>query len=107
VRRCSKILATLVIACAGSAPSPAMAGESECYNDWSVAAAIVEKEKLATVEQLSGGVKALGPGSIVKTTLCKEDGKYVFRLVVRDKGALRTVTVDAHDPFKKPSASDR
>jgi uncharacterized membrane protein YkoI len=81
--------------------APASAGESECYNDWSIAAQIVENEKLVTVDKITAGAKASKLGDIVKTTLCKEDGKYVFRLVVRDKGTLKTVTLDAREPFKK------
>jgi uncharacterized membrane protein YkoI len=92
---------TVMIAAAGTPFQVARAGESECYTDWSVAAGIVEKEKLVTVDKLIAGAKTSVPGDIIKTTLCKVDGTYVFRLVVRDKGALKTVTVDAHVPFNK------
>lgn len=98
-RRCLTLaLLATAISWAGT---PAMAEESECYNDWSVAAAIVEKEKLLTVDKLTSGAKTTLTGDIVKTTLCKVDGKFVFRLVLRDKGTLKTVTVDARDPLEK------
>ncbi len=79
----------------------AEAADGDCYPDWSVAAGIVEAEKLVTVDKLISGAKTSIPGDIVKTTLCEEGGKYVFRLVVRNKGSLKTVTVDAHEPFPK------
>jgi len=78
----------------------APAGAGSCIADWSVAAPIVKKEGLVTVEQLSSLARSHLEGSIVKTTLCEEKGGYVFRLVVRGaNGQLRSVTVDARTPF--------
>lgn len=78
-------------------PAPARAA---CIDDWSVAAPIVHKEGLATVEVLSRLAQAKISGSIVKTTLCEENGGYVYRLVIRDlQGRLSNRTVDARSPF--------
>jgi hypothetical protein len=77
----------------------AVADDNECFSDWSIAAALVQSEKLVTVDKLISGAKTSIPGEIIKTTLCKEDGRFVFRLVVRHKGTLKTVTVDAREPF--------
>jgi uncharacterized membrane protein YkoI len=77
--------------------SPAAAA---CITDWSDAAPIVHKEKLATVEALSAIAASEVPGVIVKTTLCEENGSFVYRLLVRDAhGQLLNRTVDARSPF--------
>jgi hypothetical protein len=71
-----------------------------CYADWSVAAPIVRKEGLATVEQLSAQARVRFAGDIVRTTLCEEQGGFVYRLVIRDHdGGYRNKTVDARLPF--------
>ncbi|MCZ7595268.1 MAG: hypothetical protein M5U16_10430 [Hyphomicrobium sp.] len=85
--------------------SAASAGElrdrdTTCINDWSIAAPIVHKEKLTTVEALTRMAADEIAGSIVKTTLCEENGAFVYRLVVRDaQGRLMSRTVDARAPF--------
>ncbi len=59
-----------------------------CYADWSVAAPIVRKEGLATVETLARRAQARISGDIVKTTLCEEKGGFVYRLAdPRSQGA--------------------
>jgi hypothetical protein len=71
-----------------------------CITDWSIAAPIVHKEGLATVEALSRLAVAKIAGVIVKTTLCEEKGAFVYRILVRDeRGKLTNRTVDARTPF--------
>ncbi|HWK32885.1 MAG TPA: hypothetical protein VNR51_04305 [Hyphomicrobium sp.] len=71
-----------------------------CFPDWSIAAPIVHAEKLATVETLSSIAARQIPGIIVKTTLCEDDGVFVYRIVVREAdGKLTNRTVDARSPF--------
>ncbi len=71
-----------------------------CYSDWSIAAPIVRKEGLATVETLARRAQTKISGDIVKTTLCQEKGGFVYRLLIRDpKGRLTNKTVDARSPF--------
>jgi len=73
-----------------------------CYSDWSVAAPIVRKEGLTTVEKLWKLAQSKIFGKIVKTTLCEERGGFVYRLLVRDpKGRLVKKKVDARRPFKR------
>jgi uncharacterized membrane protein YkoI len=80
---------------------PAGAGET-CIADWSVAAGVVRKEGLATVEQLSQLARSSGAGEIVKTTLCEGEGSYRYRIVVKDgKGQLKSLVVDAKKPFAR------
>jgi uncharacterized membrane protein YkoI len=89
-------VATLLLATA----TPGRAAQSGCYADWSVAAPIVRKEGLATVEALSRLAQARISGEIVKTTLCREGGGFVYRLVIRSpEGRLFNRTVDARAPF--------
>lgn len=75
--------------------------ENRCINDWSEAAPIVRKEGLYTVEKLTAEARSAIKGSIVKTTLCQDDGTWVFRLIVRVKGNLKMMTVNAKTPFPR------
>lgn len=78
----------------------AAAGDVACYADWSVAAPIVKQEGLATVEALTLAARAKLKGDILKTTLCRENGVYVYRVVLRGAdGRLTQVTVNAKSPF--------
>jgi uncharacterized membrane protein YkoI len=76
------------------------ASAAGCYSDWSIAAPIVRKEGLATVETLARRAQTEIPGDIVKTTLCEEKGGFIYRLLIRDpKGRLTNKKVDARAPF--------
>lgn len=81
-----------------SVPSRA---DSRCISDWSQAAPIVRKEGLYSVESLTTAARGKIQGDIVKTTLCQDDGVWVYRLIVRVKGAMSIQTVDAKDPFPR------
>lgn len=72
-----------------------------CITDWSIAAPIVYREKLTTVEALSRIAADKMAGSvIVRTALCEEDGIFSYRIIARDsQGRLSTLTVDARAPF--------
>jgi uncharacterized membrane protein YkoI len=73
---------------------------AECYDDWSEAAPIVRKQGLLTVDKLTPMAKTKLGGDVVKVTLCEDGGRFVFRVVVREaSGSLKTVTVDARNPF--------
>jgi len=99
-RLCSLTLAITLIS--GFAPGVlgAAVAEDNCISDWSEAAPIVREHGLMPVEKLTPVARSKLNGDIVKVTLCKENGLYVFRMVVRGQGgAMRTVTVDAKNPF--------
>ena len=66
---------------------PPVGAADSCIADWSIAAPIVHKEGLTTVEALSRIAATELPGIIVKTTLCEENGGFVYRLLVRDATA--------------------
>lgn len=92
------ILATLAM----GAPAAVRAGGETCIADWSVAAGVVRKEGLITVEQLLQLAKKSGAGDIVRTTLCEGGGSFVYRIVVKDgKGQLKSIVVDARKPFAR------
>lgn len=74
----------------------AAAGEERCFEDWSVAATIVAREKLATVEQLQSVLPPGLAGAIVRTTLCQDGSAFVYKVLVRDRsGKLTKATIDA------------
>jgi uncharacterized membrane protein YkoI len=73
-----------------------------CYADWSDAAPIVKKEGLTTIETLAETARGKLSGDIVKTTLCEEEGGFVYRLLIREPaGRLVNRTVDARIPFPR------
>lgn len=81
--------------------APTAFADSRCINDWSEAAPIVRREGLYTVEKLTREASGNIKGNIIKTTLCQDDGTWVFRLIVRVKGNLKVMTVDAKKPFPR------
>jgi hypothetical protein len=83
------------MAAAGSVPAFA----EECLTDWGTAGAIVRREKLMTVQQLTQSESVMLPGQVVKTTLCKAGDDYIYKVVVRlSTGNLQTIVVDARQP---------
>ena len=98
------MLTRKILALAGAVSLSAFAGGTtamaeDCYADWGVAGEIVRREKLVTVQQLTQGNAPGVPGTIVKTTLCKDGDDFIYKLVVRDaNGQLKTIVVDARNP---------
>jgi uncharacterized membrane protein YkoI len=76
---------------------PARAQQS-CIADWSVAAPIVRREGLATMERVGRIMREGAAMEIVKSALCTANGRYVYRLTVRGGSGLRTLVVDARQP---------
>jgi hypothetical protein len=100
----NRIFAIVLTAAAVAVAGPAVAqGPSKCFASWSDAAPIVKREALAAIEHVSALARpSLSGAEIVKTTLCEEQGRYVYHLVVRDAaGHLKLVAVDARHPFGK------
>lgn len=88
-----------VLATAAPLAWPAVAA-GKCYSDWSVAAPIVRREGLVTVEELSTQLRGRYPGELVKATLCEGGEGYAFRLVIREvNGQLRSLELNAKRPF--------
>ena len=74
-----------------------VAPEAKCWADWSEAAVIVRREALMPIERVNKLARDKHPGAdIIKVTLCEEHGKFVYRLVLREKqGQLKSELLDA------------
>jgi uncharacterized membrane protein YkoI len=85
------------------AGATARAEDAACYANWSDAAPVVRAQGLVDMERLSAlASTSLAGAEIVRTTLCREQGRFVYRLVVREaKGRLKMVSVDARLPFAR------
>jgi uncharacterized membrane protein YkoI len=81
----------------GGKQEPRVAPEVKCWADWSDAAVIVRREALMPVERVNKIARDKHPGAdIIKVTLCEEHGKFVYRLVLREKqGQLKSELLDA------------
>jgi hypothetical protein len=71
--------------------------DAKCWTDWSEAALIVRRETLVPIERVSKLASAKHPGAeIIKVTLCEEQGKFVYRVLLRERqGQLRSELLDA------------
>ncbi|CCB65592.1 MULTISPECIES: hypothetical protein [unclassified Hyphomicrobium] len=68
----------------------------DCMTDWGMAGQIVRRQNLITVEEVSRSLAADGVGVLVKTTLCRSDDGYFYRLVIRSPtGQLKTTVMNA------------
>lgn len=93
-------LAAMIILAVAATALRADSGDGDCIPDWSVAAPIVRQQGLVSVEVLAEMAASRIEGEIVKTTLCREEGAYVYRLVIKDeRGRFRRITLDARRPF--------
>lgn len=98
-----KMRMIMAVLLAAALPSQSSRGdEPGCIADWSVAAPIVRQNGLVSVEELSQLIRSRLDASIVKTTLCQEQGDYAFRVVVRGaQGQLKSLVLDARAPFQR------
>lgn len=100
--RCPRTTVTAALLTLTLVAPAAHAGEIDCLADWSRAAAIVKREGLFAIERLIDLAAIMFDGAIVRTTLCKDGERYVYRIVVRDRrGQLSRHAVDARDPLQK------
>jgi hypothetical protein len=68
----------------------------DCLEDWGLAGQIVRSEKLITVAEVARSLAADGVGQLVKTTLCRSDKGYFYRLVIRSPtGQLKSTVMSA------------
>lgn len=83
-----------------SASAATTATATACFTDWSSALLIVQSEILVPVRDIHAHARALGLGEVMRVTLCRDDGRYVYRLLVRGPtGQMAPMTVDARKPF--------
>lgn len=77
----------------------AVAQQGKCY-EWTEAAPIVMREKLASAKDVHEQARDRLSGELIRITLCEEKGQFVYRLVVQEGGGrFRHLTVDARKPF--------
>lgn len=86
-----------VIAVAAAVLLPCAASRADnCVTDWGMAGQIVRQQNLVTVEEMSRSLAADGIGKLVKTTLCRSEAGYFYRLVIKSPtGELRTTVMTA------------
>lgn len=97
------VAAALLLGCLALPANATSSQRFDCVKDWSAASEIVAREKLAAVSSLSDAARTAGKNDIVKSTLCRVGGQFVYRVVMRDRsGRLKTETVDARAPFGVP-----
>jgi hypothetical protein len=90
------LLATLVHATGADASTPA----DSCYAAWSDAAPVVQRESLTAVRDIHAQARQRNLGDVVRVTLCTQEGRFVYRLIVREpRGRVVPLTVDARQPF--------
>jgi hypothetical protein len=93
----------LALSLAVAAPVPFFTGAAAvetCIADWSIAARIVRKEGLTSVDKIAEFAREKGVGPIVRTMLCEANGSFVYKLITREpEGQVNTFTVDAREPF--------
>ena len=79
------------------------AAQANCIADWSEAAPIVRREGLATIEHVGRMARDKAAGQIVSSMLCRDQKRYFYRVVVRQTrgGSLKTLVVDAKEPFER------
>ena len=71
-----------------------------CFTGWSEALPVVEREALASVRDLHVLARRHNVGDVVRVTLCSDQGRFVYHLLVRESvGRVVALTVDARHPF--------
>jgi hypothetical protein len=69
---------------------------ADCLTDWGMAGQIVRRKNLVTVQEVSRSLAADGVGVLVKTTLCRSDDGYFYRVVIRSPtGQLKSAVMKA------------
>jgi hypothetical protein len=90
----------LLAAPALSVCAEASAPAENCFAAWSDAAPVVHRESLTAVRDLHIQARQRKLGDVVRVTLCTVEGRFVYRLIVREpQGRVVPMTVDARQPF--------
>ena len=93
----------LVLALVLGLAGPQVRGEDDrCYAWGGDADPIVRNERLPTARDVREQAKGHVKGDLLKITLCREHGRYVYHLVVLEGGGrITNLTVDAQRPFAR------
>lgn len=93
----------LLVLLVAAAPAVAAPDDPPCIADWSDAAPIVARERLASVRNIQDLARNRYSGDLVRITLCREDSRFVYRIILRDlRGRISSLTLDARQPFAGP-----
>jgi hypothetical protein len=101
--RSTMALGAFVLAALLGLPSaPAAIGQSvRCFDDWSDAAPIVQREKLLPAREIHTWARKRLKGNVVRVTLCQDGERYIYRVLLREpKGRMRNRTVEARGPLE-------
>lgn len=102
IRMRAMVVAASAVGAAMVLSAPERVSAATCLSNWAEAAQVVTREKLVTVEALTALTRNLLAGDLVRTSLCEENGRYVYKIVVREPGgSLRNLAVDARKPFAR------
>ena len=94
-------LSGMVLAVLFAVPLHSAGASEQCISDWAKAAAIVQQGRMIDVDGLSVLARKKFNGQIMTAKLCKGDGSYFYRLVIRrSDGRVERVKVDALNPTK-------
>lgn len=93
-------LATALLSALSTTPLASANPPERCYADWSQAAEIVRAQALVTAKDVHERARTGRIGDVVRMTLCEDNGRFIYRLVVREeKGQVVKLIVDARQPF--------
>ena len=99
----TRVIVRHLTAAAALSAAPALAAvpADHCFADWSDAVPVVQREALTAVRDLHVQARQRNVGDVVRVTLCAQQGRFVYRLLVREpKGSVVPLTVDARRPFE-------
>jgi uncharacterized membrane protein YkoI len=100
------LMAMIGLSFVGARPGEAAA--EACFDDWSAAAVAVKKHGLVPVDKLGALARSKAKGLLVRTELCKQDGDYVYKIVLREeRGGLKRMVVSAKSPFGHDGAGGK
>lgn len=79
---------------------PAHAKDEACFESWSEAGPIAQKEGLVSTHDIYQQLRDRHTGEVIRITLCREGDKFVYRVVLRQtSGRLINHSLDARRPF--------
>lgn len=97
MRRCSGTMALVPLLA-----MPVHARDDACFDNWSEAAPIVQREGLVSTHDLYQQLRDRHSGDVIRITLCREDNRYIYRVVLRqESGRLVNHSLDARRPFDR------
>lgn len=86
----------MVLMAGSSLAAPAAPAPGTCLDDWSDAAPIVVSEGLTPARDIQIHARRHYASDLVRITLCREEGGYVYRLLLRDdRGRINHLKINA------------